>query len=123
MTNFPPRRQSRPPQNPALISDLIPELRETLDEAQKGRSARSGVSPTGEPEWITHERAMMLDATIALLIRHQLPIDADGTAKAVTQAEENASGHSDYTQKWALGCAEYIAKIASTKGTSQKENA
>lgn len=109
------------PQKLLRISDILPELHDALVVAQSDRSRRKGVSPTGELEWITYERAMMLDTTIALLIRHQLPIDADAATKAVTNAESAASGHADYTAKWALGCAEYVTELAAHKAAPPNE--
>lgn len=105
-------------QNPTSIPDLHAELLEALTEAQSERQRRADSDPQGRPEWIGYERSVMIDATIAQLIRHQLPIDADAAVKAVTAAEEQATGHSDYASKWAIGCAEYVAALARAKAVS-----
>lgn len=104
-------------QDPARISDLHEELVETLAEAQAERPQREGSDALGNPEWVSYERSVMIDATIAQLIRHRLPIDADGAAKAVVAAEQQATGDSDYTSKWAIGCAEYVTQLAIAKAS------
>lgn len=60
-------------------------------------------------EMAAHERAVVLDATLALLIRHRLPIDADAATRAVREAE------SQDPRAWAAGCAEHVARIAEEK--------
>lgn len=101
-------------QNPARPADTHPELRDALTDAQKQRPQRRNLNAHGELGWIAYERDVMVDATTALLVRHELPIDAAQVRVAVERAEGRAQGHVDYTSKWALGCAEHIAAIAST---------
>lgn len=95
------------------------ELHTSLVEAQQNRERRSELTADGTPEWVGYERTVMLDATTALLIRHQLPIDADEITRRVVEAEQDASGHSDYAQTWALGCAQYIHTLAAASGQGQ----
>lgn len=102
-------------QDPTSIRDLSDELYRDLAAAQERRDQRPALAPSGQPEWVAYERGVMIDSTIALLIRHQLPIDADETTRAVGKAEQSASGHSDYTRTWAIGCAHHIASLAHAK--------
>ena len=110
-------------QDPTRVPDMLPELAEALAEAQEQRDQRRSLDSHGAPAWVAHERAVMVDATTALLVRHELPIDAQEVAEAVARAEDRASGHSDYTRKWALGCAEYIAELATATADTRKERA
>lgn len=108
-------------QDPTRVPDTVPELAEALAEAQEQRDQRRSVDGQLPPGWVAHERAVMFDATTALLVRHELPIDAQEVAEAVRRAEDRASGHSDYTRKWAIGCAEYIAGLATAAASTRKE--
>lgn len=98
--------------DPTQVHETRPELRAALAEAQAHRAEHSGLTSAGEPEWAAFERTAMLDATTALLIRHELPLNADEITKAVVAAEQAAKGHSDLSWKWATGCARYIAEVA-----------
>lgn len=108
-------------QDPTRPADLCGELLEALTEAQAERGQRQGLDSQGARDWIAHERGVMFDATVALLIRHELPIDADAAASAVKEAELAALGHIDYSQKWALRCAEYVAEVATSKMAPAEE--
>lgn len=99
-------------QDPARVPDIHPELRDALTSAQEQRGEREGMSSEGLPAWIAYERAVMIDATTALLVRHGLPLNSRDISQAVERSEQLACGHVDYTSKWALGCAEYVASIA-----------
>lgn len=114
---WPKKRRSS--QDPTSTRDLSRELLGDLTTAQQERDQRSAMSTSGHPQWVAYERSVMLDSTIALLVRHQLPIDADEAARAVRAAEQRAEGHSDYSAKWALGCAEYVANLAVAKQENQ----
>lgn len=103
---------ARPRQDPTHVPELVPELRDTLAAAQEERPNRQGMDSCGQPEWIAYERTVMVDVTTALVIRHGLPLKADEIHQAVTCAEDQANGHVDYTSKWAIGCAHYVAGIA-----------
>lgn len=74
-------------QDPAQPETLVPELLETLAEARAMREDRR--RRTGEllPDWAQYENQAMVDVTLALLLRHGLPIDVDAAAKAVSAAE------------------------------------
>lgn len=101
--------------DPALISDTLPELLDALGQARAHRQEHSGLTSAGKPEWEAFERTAMLDATTAILIRHELPLDADGITKAVTAAEQQAHRSSDYARAWALGCAQYISEMTAAQ--------
>lgn len=105
----------RAPQNPEQVTDLLPELHETLLHAQRQRQQYSSVEADGTPEWVAHERSVMFDATTALLIRHHLPLGRDSIAAAVHEAEQVADGSADPARQWALGCAEFVADRARAK--------
>lgn len=106
----PRRRPDR--QDPLTVRAVSDELFHDLAAAQEERDQRALLNQSGQPEWVAYERGVMVDGTIALLIRHQLPIDADEALRAVTKAEQSAAGHSDYTRTWAIGCARYIVSVA-----------
>lgn len=108
---------ARRTQDPTRIKDLHAELLDALVHAQSERDQRQEWTASGELGWVVHERATMVDATTALLIRHHLPVDLDAVHAAVRKAERQASGHFDYSSKWAVGCAEYIAARAHEKAS------
>lgn len=80
------------------------ELKVALLTAAAARNQRDHFdTATGELGWVIHERHVMLDATNRLRAsRGLLPIDED----AIIRIETSASGHIDYVQKFAIGCAE-----------------
>lgn len=70
-----------------------------LETAQKGRAACKDLS------WIETERMTMFNAVNSERIKRGLdPIDL----KAIMRAENFACGHTDYSTKFALYCAEII---------------
>ncbi len=81
-----------------------------LVEAQKRRreSAMQALVSTGEGSelrWVLHERVQMLKhVNKAREGIGRAPVTED----AVRAAERQAEGHSDYTRKWALYCADLI---------------
>jgi hypothetical protein len=89
--------------------DLVTEIESTLLESRDARALR-GTDERHPPftprELSAHERAVMLDITLALLIRHRLPIDADRAAKAVADAQDPDA------RTWASRCADHVACIA-----------
>lgn len=97
---------------PSLAAEgLVDEIRETLLDHRRVRGAEERTTdhaPTRE-ETVSHERSAMLDVTLALVIRHRLPIDADAAARAVRRSE------SSDPDAWARGCAEYVAGLAPLK--------
>lgn len=97
--------------NPAPIAteDLVEEIERTLLNHRNQREhhlrlkARTNTArDISDP----HEITVMLDVTLALLIRHRLPIDADRAAKAVRTARTSDA------RAWAGACAEHLASIA-----------
>jgi hypothetical protein len=92
--------------------ELVPEIEQTLLDSRADRALheRRGVHEHSEQtELSDHERTVMLDVTLALLIRHRLPIDADRAAKAVADAQTADA------RTWAAGCARHIARMAEEK--------
>lgn len=81
-------------------------LLSNLQVAQSVRHTRGHVDEeTGELAWIVHERTTMFNAVNGLRRERGLdPVSLD----EVKRAESLASGHSDYTRKFALGCAELV---------------
>lgn len=101
------------PQTTMITAEsLVPEIEQTLLDSREDRARHEhdvGHATLAPPDLGPHEHAVMLDVTLALLIRHRLPIDADRAAKAVADAR------SPDARAWAAGCAEHIALIAQEK--------
>lgn len=95
-------------------AEFVDEIEETL-LAHRARRAAHGDAVDGERHDDPHEPAVMLDVTLALVIRHRLPIDADRTLRAVRRARR------DSARAWAIGCAEYIAELAEQKREQDPE--
>ncbi|MFF1880244.1 hypothetical protein ACFVVC_02080 [Pseudarthrobacter sp. NPDC058196] len=92
-----------------IAEEVVSEIEQTLIDSRADRALHedSDVHGRSEPsELSAHERAVMLDITLALLIRHRLPIDADRADKAVTNAQTSDA------RTWAVGCARHIALVA-----------
>ena len=85
----------------------LPKLRDqflqVLVEAQRLRSQKSKMIGN-EPEWMIYEREAMLKAVNAVRLQKGLLIEA--TLADVKRVENCAAGHVDYSQKFALYCAE-----------------
>lgn len=109
-------------QDPGKPETLVAELFEALNQACQKRAAwthrhDAKSDRSVAPFWPEHEKHVMFDATVALLIRHRLPIDLEAACAAVTNALHEAGSEaqltpSDAAHAWARGCAEYIASIA-----------
>jgi len=82
------------------MNRLAETFQKVLMEAQKLRPQKSKWIGD-ELEWIIYERKIMLDVVNAERFRRGLPAVVD-----VGKAERCAMGHIDYTQKFALYCAE-----------------
>jgi len=82
------------------LNNLVETFKKTLMDAQKLRPTKSKWIGT-ELEWIIYERKVMLDAVNVERFRRGLSAVLD-----VNKAERCATGHVDYTQKFALYCAE-----------------
>lgn len=81
-------------------------LHSALASAQAERPQRGEWdAESGELGWVTHERAVMLDAVNAL--RQGRGLHAVGVDD-VKRAESSACGHVDYTKKFALYCSELV---------------
>lgn len=80
------------------------ELKGALLDAAAERDQRDHFDiATGELGWVLHERNVMLDATNRLRAsRGLLPVDEG----SILPIETRATGHIDYVQKFAIGCAE-----------------
>jgi hypothetical protein len=82
-------------------------LHHMLVVAQEQRQQRNDWVPVEdggqEVGWVLYERAVMLAATNRWReVNHLPPVDE----AVVRQAEDHATGHVDYTAKFALYCAE-----------------
>jgi hypothetical protein len=88
---------------------LLERMRSTLQSAQKDRHLRRGL--TGivpcEREWMVYEREVMLKAVNEERVRLGL---ARISITDIQKAEYHALDHSDYTEKFALYCAELVQK-------------
>lgn len=92
--------------------ELVPEIEQTLlaSRADRARHESSDMHERSEQtELSAHERTVMFDVTLALLIRHRLPIDAERAVKAVAEAQTTDA------RSWAAGCARHIARVAEEK--------
>lgn len=78
------------------------DLQRRLAEAQADRVNRPEFV-NGEPEWVFHERRVMLSWTNTYRLINGLP---DVGIEEIERVERMACGHSDYTSKFALYCAE-----------------
>ncbi|MEV7770512.1 hypothetical protein [Kitasatospora sp. NPDC086791] len=76
----------------------------TLTAAQQERAAREYVTD-GELGWVIYERKTMHQAVNAARAERGLTLVPIG---AVERVESMASGHYDYSSKFALYCAELI---------------
>lgn len=84
---------------------LIDWFRREIAKAQQERPARSGVTASGELEWIVFEREKLLELINAKCGKFGTPaVNMD----AVMRVENSAVGHVDYTQKLALGAADLV---------------
>lgn len=85
-------------------------LLEVLQAAQQERGRRGEFvpGPDGREElaWVIYERQRMLDAVNELRAK---AASSPVTLDAVIRAETTACGHSDYTSKFAIACADLVA--------------
>lgn len=99
---------------------LVVEIQETLLQSRllhEQQQSEKQDRPSCASERTEHERTVMLDVTIALLIRHRLPIDTDAAATAVCRAQERAAGQPDEMKTWAGECANHIILINQGTGS------
>ncbi|MFJ4902902.1 hypothetical protein [Streptomyces sp. NPDC088727] len=81
-----------------------------LERAAEERELRPELvpGPDGpECQWVAYERTKMLMAVNASRSERGLK---EVTEKAVIKVERLAVGHSDYTLKYAIGCADLVAE-------------
>lgn len=84
---------------------FIDWFRGEIAKAQQERSARPGVTASGELEWVVFERDTLLNLInrqMAKLGKPQVEMPA------VMLIEDSAVGHFDYTRKLAIGAAELV---------------
>jgi len=97
--------------SPTIWRENLEALRQVLVTAQAERSKRqewvaSEDGTPGELGWVLFEREQMLQAVNDLRTRAgKTPVSAE----QVTQAEQRAMGHVDYTTKFAIACADLVA--------------
>lgn len=83
-------------------------LKEYLQMAQQERGARSKLEADHNPEWVRYERETMLDCVNQMRKEDgRTPVALD----LVIDAETHASGHSDYTQTFAINCTKLVFDI------------
>lgn len=93
------------------LIDLKDQMLKVLSTAQKERKQREGLvrvkTPWGHddtiPAWCLHEMNVMLEEVNRRRTASGLP---EITLQDVQKVESQACGHSDYTSKFALYCAE-----------------
>ena len=81
---------------------LYEQMHAVLVAAQAERPQRQAMVGD-EPEWVRYERDTMWQAVNAARADHGLP---PALLTDILRAENSAVGHSDYTAKYALYCAE-----------------
>lgn len=79
------------------------QMHTTLTRIQQQRHLRQEVDADGQPGWVGFEIGVMWDQTNALRAGAGLPEIPLAAFEAI---ERQAVGHSDYTAKLALYCAE-----------------
>lgn len=97
------------------FQNLIWKMETILAGAQKLRENKNKQVPTNDPrqtglelEWIVYERQVMFDAVVVERMARRLP---EITMSDYVKIENMAVGHSDYTHKLAIYCAELSLKI------------
>lgn len=90
----------------AHLHALQQEMYRTLTQAQAERHLREELVD-GELGWIRYERETMHAAVNQARSDRGLP---PVPIEAVDRVEQQATGHSDYTKKFALYCAELVLK-------------
>jgi hypothetical protein len=86
------------------LPTLAEHFHNILAEAQTSRPKLSRWVD-GELEWVLYERQVMFDAVNEL--RHTRMLSPIKMCRLM-DAERSATGHSDYTHKFALYCAELV---------------
>lgn len=104
----------------SVLSPTHDQFKAKLVQAQKDRPRRGDivVDPvTGQSEiaWMLHERQMMLDLVNEYRRQHGRE---PAMMAEVVQLETIASGHIDYTNKWAWYCA-HLAVLPGQAGSNR----
>lgn len=91
-----------------MTSPVYDRMHAALVAAQAERPKRQAMMGD-EPEWVVFERGTMWTAVNA--VRAENGLEPAAMAEML-RAEQGAVGHSDYTTKYALYCAELAVKEA-----------
>lgn len=91
----------------AHLHALQQDMYRTLTRAQEERPDREDLVDDYEPGWVLYERETMHSAVNQARADRSLP---PVPIAAVKRVEQQAFGHSDYTKKFALYCAELALK-------------
>ena len=85
-----------------MFQKLIGDFLRVLNDAQKHRPEK--LKRIGdEVEWVIYERKVMLQAVNAVRLQRKRP---QISVEELHRVEEMAVGHVDYSQKFALYCAQ-----------------
>jgi len=90
-----------------MLQKLTADFLRVLNDAQKHRSERSRWIGD-ELEWVIYEREVMLQAINAVRLQRKKPRI---TVEEVYYVEVMAVGHADYSQKFALYCAQLALRL------------
>ncbi|MDT0307227.1 hypothetical protein RM780_09655 [Streptomyces sp. DSM 44917] len=97
--------------------ELVRRFRSVLTAAQGERPTRPGLvvleSGRTESAWVAHERSVMHQEVNR--VRAELALPAV-SLEAVAAAEEQAVGHSDYSGKFAMYCADLATGEVPARG-------
>ena len=85
-----------------MLRKLMGDFLHVLNDAQQHRPEKSK-RIGDELEWVIYEREMMLQAVNAVRLQRKQP---QITVEEVYRVEELAVGHIDYSEKFALYCAQ-----------------
>lgn len=91
-------------------ADLQPEIREALEQDRRTTTIPSAA------DRISHERIVMFDTALALLIRLRLRIDA-AWVREVIEATGSSSDHD--ADEWTRAIAEHIAYLTNTENPQE----
>lgn len=85
-----------------MLQKLTNDFLRVLNDAQKHRSEKSKWIGNGLG-WVIYEREVMLQVVNAVRLQRKRPRIM---VEEVRRVEESAIGHTDYSQKFALYCAQ-----------------
>jgi len=90
-----------------MLQKLTADFLRVLNDAQKHRPEKSK-RVGDELEWVIYEREVMLQAINAVRLQRKRPRI---TVEELHRVEETAVGHTDYSQKFALYCAQLALRL------------